>query len=249
MNYIVYFRLKLKHTYYPGEVCRDIRIVPARSTLDWLNRQQLLYRAYDDEWVLLGPEGFQFDKEAGLTLGLFIKRPEMLLYTELDKTTQGHTFILRLTGTESRIDIPADIKETETQKTIRETGRIFYPLANLTGASGAPDELVVYFHAPALKWEYFFIPRNGNSDRNILLEETGKQIAFTSVEKVEFMHAAAWRVRSDAPIVLKEKYPYRLRLTEETPFGKKVLMSRVPWPQPGQFQGTAPGYIRQVVYF
>ena len=111
------------------------------------------------------------------------------------------------------------------------------------------EERVLDFKVKELRWEYIFIPREGQTERKIELLEASGLLHFSVMERVTESGKQGWRTVTDEKVKLQDKYDYQLRLVEHKALGSRVLNKNVVFPRPGQFIYAAEGCIRQVVYY
>lgn len=243
-----FFRLELKQDYYRDSRCRDIGVTVSPDTRQWLARRNVRFHGGNgNEWYLTGDTTRLAGEKTLLRFGLVCRNSHFLYHTNASGTGTKEVFVLQAaTGETGRWHIPDDITGTEPQETPGEIGR-FYLIVNSPGAERT--EATVFFSASRQRWEYVFIPRNGNTNRTLSVEERNNKLTFTSMEMGEYGGMQSWKCQSETPVDLYESYDFVLRLTEQTPFGQKTLLSRLPYPVPGRFSDATEGFIREVVYF
>lgn len=108
---------------------------------------------------------------------------------------------------------------------------------------------VIRYKAKRLYWEYLLLNRQAFRECNLELKDTSEQLLFGVSEIVDYAGRKGIRMVSAEKVALKEFYDYRLRLSEVTALGRRVLRKSVPLPQPGHFPDAAEECVRQVVYF
>ncbi len=132
---------------------------------------------------------------------------------------------------------------------VTENSADFQQVAYPVSAIKPGDEIVLDFKVKELNWEYVFIPREGQDEKQIELLETDGLLHFSPMERVVESGKQAWRTVTEEKVVLQEKYSYHLRLLERKVLGSRVLSKNVLFPRPGQFVYAAEGCVRQVVYY
>lgn len=111
------------------------------------------------------------------------------------------------------------------------------------------EEKVLNFGVKELRWEYIFIPREGQVERQVELLESSGLLHFSAMERVTEQGKQAWRTVSEEKVKLQERYNYQLRLIERKVLGNRVLHKNVMFPIPGQFIYAGKECVRQVVYY
>lgn len=111
------------------------------------------------------------------------------------------------------------------------------------------EEKVLNFGVKELRWEYIFISREGQAERQIELLESSGLLHFSAMEGVTELGKQAWRTVSEEKVKLQERYHYQLRLIEHKVLGNRVLNKNVIFPIPGQFIYAGKECVRQVVYY
>ncbi len=242
------FRLELKQAYYCDNLCRDIGVSVPADTRRWLARRNVRFHAGNgNEWYLTGDPSRLAGENTLLRFDLVCRNPHFPYHTSAEVSGAKEIFVLEaVTGETRRWHIPEDIRGTEPREMPGEIGRVYLAV---TGPATERTEATVFFSTSRQPWEYVFIPRNGHTNRTLSVEERNNKLAFAPVEKYEYGGVPGWKCQSETPVGLYEKYDFQLRLTEQTPFGQKTLVSRLPYPVPGRFSDAARGCIREVVYF
>ncbi|MCC8170895.1 MAG: hypothetical protein LIP00_03730 [Parabacteroides sp.] len=243
-----FFRLELKQAYYRDGRCRDIGVSVPPDTRQWLTRRNIRFHSGNtNEWYLTGDTSRLGGEKTVLRFDLVCRDPHFFYRAATGAPGTNEVFAVRIaTGETCRWQVPEDITGTELREMPGEIGRIYLAV---NGEAAERTEASVVFSAAEQAWEYVFIPRNGNAKRSLSLEERNNRLAFTPMKTYEFMGVSGWKCQSETRVVLQESYDYQLRLTEQTPFGQKTLVSRLPHPVPGRFSDAARGCIRDVVYF
>ena len=132
---------------------------------------------------------------------------------------------------------------------VTENPEDFQQIAIGAGMMGPEQENILNFEVKALKWEYIFIPREGQVERQIELLETSGLLHFSVMEKVVELGKAAWRTVTEEKVAFRENYDYQFRLIERKVLGNRVLNKNLVFPRPGQFIYAGEGCIRQMVYY
>lgn len=243
-----FFRLELKQAYYCDGRCRDIGVSVPPDTRQWLARRNVrLHAGNGNEWYLTGDTSRLAGEKTLLRFGLVCSNPEFPYHTATEVFGTKEVFVLlAVTGKTYRWHIPDDVTGTEPREMPGEIGRVYFAVNN---PGTELTEATVFFPASRQPWEYVFIPRNGNTRRTLSVEERNNKLTFTPVKTYDYGGVPGWRCQSETPVDVYEKYDFELRLSEQTPFGQKTLVSRLPHPAPGRFSDAAEGFIREVVYF
>lgn len=249
-TYTLLLQIKLEHDYYTDKHCRAINVQPTTSCRRWLNNRQLIWQGQEDEWNLIGKKDICFDREELLEIELIATHEHFLYFTKWSNEWTGKQFRLQIKDKKVEWLLPASATAFHPSVQPEKLGVVTIPLFLLPppAEERKPEIFTFTFRAPELYWEYFFIPRNGETRRQIeLVDDTGL-VTFTSLELSDPSDREGWKCSSEQAIAVRESYPFRLRLIERTPFGNKTLMRDVAFPRVGRFVGKK-GVINQICYF
>lgn len=256
-NYGSIYRLKIEHEYFRENVCRAISIIPHAFGL--MKRRGILFKQTAvNEWDIICDSstiGANILTEV-FTFGIIISDPAFILYTDWTEFNPSSTYRLELPATTT--DAVAAIRQTQGKRLINscfctiELQFLENMLKEIQNGKFRTDTL--RFYPKAVKWEYFFIPRNGkeNSGNKFVLKESDDKIIFSDPQAVEILGQKALHFSSDDKIIIKEYYNYRINLLEMIPDGtqiKKTLMKDIPHPKPGNFLNMQTDVIQHICYF
>lgn len=249
-TFATFFHLELKHAYYPDGLCRDIAVSVHPDTRQWLARRNVRFHSGKaNEWYLTGDTSRLKGEDALLRFSLVCRNPHFLYHTARGGFDSENVFAWYVSpGKAAQLHLPEKVTRTEPQEFPGEIGRVYLALNGNLPQAGY-TEASVFFSASEQAWEYVFIPRNGNTNRSLSLEERNNKITFTPMKIYEYRGVTGWTCQSETRVALQERYDYQLRLAEITPFGQKTLVSRLPHPVPGRFTDATEGFIREVIYF
>lgn len=255
-SYRTLYRIKVEHDYFDGKPCTALQchLTPQGEAL--ARRRGLLFRqTAENEWTVL----FNREPDTGLDtliLALSIADTSFPLYTAWDDFRPSADYELELPQKTETLEAVTAIHASGRKRTIgsgfctlhlRMTDEMLQ-VAN----AGTPMQTVLHFHAPKMRWEYLFIPRNSEklSASKIRLEEVAGKIEFTAFKECEAYGRKAWYSRSKGEIPMRLSYTCRLRVTaQEEGKPKRVLLPQVPPPETGTYMDTPKGILRQVCYY
>lgn len=98
-----------------------------------------------------------------------------------------------------------------------------------------------------LRWEYVLLMREWREERVLELKEEEGRLAFEKEGTVEMNGMKGVRLVSAEAVVLRERYGYRLRLSERKELGNKLIAKEVALPVPGRFPECGENCVRAVV--
>lgn len=260
-SYRTLYRITVAHDYFDGQPCTALQCRLSPQGVELARQRGLLFRqTAANEWaVLYDSNGAGPDTENDvLALEMSLADPTFPLYTAWKDFRPVAAHVLELPQTEESMDAATAIRPAGDGK--RKVGIPFCTvLLRLTeqlpeaAKADRPKSVLLRFHAPEVQWEYLFLPRGGGiaSPGTPALEDTAGKVEFSAFEECEAYGRTAWRTISKARIPMRTSYGCRLRLVAQTGGGqqKRVLLSRIPPPEPGRYRSGQAGTIRQVCYF
>lgn len=249
-TYTLLLQLKLEHDYYPDKRCRAIVLQPTAQCRRWLNNRQLVWHGQEAEWNLIGKKEVCFDREESLEIELIAGHEHFFYFTQWSDECTGKQFRLQIEDKQTEWPLPSSATTFHPSGQPKKLGVVTVPLSLLPppAKERKPQLFTFTFKAPELYWEYLFIPRNGETRRQVELIDDAGLITFTALQPDVAHGKEGWRCSSEQAIAVRESYPFRLRLIEKTPFGNKTLMRNVASPRVGQFVWKK-GAIHQICYF
>lgn len=260
-SYRTLYRIAVAHDYFEGQPCTALQCRLSPQGVELARQRGLLFRqTAANEWaVLYDSNGAGPDTENDvLTLEMSLADPAFPLYTAWQNFRPAAAHVLELPRAEESMDAATAIRPAGDGK--RKVGTPFCTvLLRLTeqlpeaAKADRPKSALLRFHAPEMQWEYLFLPRGEGiaSPGTPALEDTAGKVEFSTFEECEAYGRTAWRTVSKARIPMRTSYGCRLRLVAQTGGRqqKRVLLSRIPPPEPGRYQSGQTGILRQVCYF
>lgn len=257
MNYRPLYSLRVEHDYFDRGICRALRcrISPTESAL-W-HRRGLLFRWLgENEWTILyDSEGAGVDTSSDvLALEMEIADPAFVLYTQWDGFRPASAYGLELPLKKETADAAKAIRETAPKRGIcsgfcRINIRMTDKLVK-AARDGKPMTCILQFHAPAYRWEYLLVPRDGDNAQTerYLMEETGGKLHFSPFEPVRIYGKDMLRTVSEEAVPMRERYDVRLKLVSQAgnTGRKQTLLRHIDPPEPGRFLDVDAGLLRQV---
>jgi len=215
----------------------------------------LFRQTEENEWTLAGNTSAVSPGDV-LTLNLSLNDPSFTHYTALDAGFHPSAArVLNFPEEGGIVDAAAAIYEEDRRCGF---GEGFCTLAlQLTentlqkADNGCPVENVMRFRTPSVRWEYLFMPHDGDNTpvESLRLEDMAGTVAFSPFNSGEAYGCRMWRTVSTDEIPLRRSYGCRLRLTaQEGGSRRSVLLTRVGPPVAGRFTDAASGVIRQVCH-
>lgn len=255
------YNIRIEHEYFDGNICRAMQCRISSSGQALWHRRGLLFRQVGmNEWTILyDDEGAGVDTDYDiLALELVMTDPSFVLYTQWNGFQPSSAYQLELPVQPETLEAAEAIAEQSPKRQmgtgfcliqLRLTEEIF-----LSAKAGTPKSVCLLFHAPEYRWEYLFIPRNGESmlPEKLQLEESGGKLTFGPFEAATEYDREVLRTVSHERIPMREHYGFRFRLTSATGGDnrpKQVLLRNVALPKPGAYLSKTPELLRQLCYF
>lgn len=255
-TYRTLYSIKAEHDYFDGSVCRALQCrLTAEGARLAQRRGMLLKQTADAEWTVLyrnEPD----TKNDVLMLELTITDPSFVLYTKWDGFQPSEAYELGLPARKETLDAASAIHKSDRRRNI---GSGFCTIAlRLTekmlqaANAGSPLRAVLQFHAPARRWEYLLIQRTDETmpSGNLQMEDATGQVSFQGFKETAAYGRKAWKTVSKSRIPMRLTYGCKLRVTlQDGNKQKRILLSAVPPPQPGQFADVMGDTLRQVCHY
>lgn len=239
------WKLKIVHNYFVNGEMADIELQPTTESTAFLRRRGLIWhRVGVSQWELLEFGSNTLDKDDKITLELS-SRNELLPYvTDIKWGREIHVLTLDL-GRDQRIQMNT-VSKTEVLRSSGAFFRLECPIGQLQDRL-CVTELV--FDSPILYWEYLLIPRDGNLDRELIIEDQSGKMIFGPCERTVFMGKEMLKIRSNEKVSLRERPSNDLRLYEKVRDMKRQIMAHIPSPIPGRFISDSKDAVQSILYF
>lgn len=257
--YKTLYTLTVEHEYFDRGKCRAIQCMVSPRNIDLWRQRGLLFRAIDlNQWtILFDSNGTGVDTSSDvLMLDLTISDPAFVLYTRLDDFRSSSSYGLDLPAASNTVEVAQSIRKTSSQQT---SSRGFCTIhLRLTdellraAQEGNPESCTLVFHAQECRWEYLLDPYADDmyASTPLLIEEYNGKLTFPSPEPVMEYGRRMLRTVSNETVRMHERYDYRLKLTAEgNASRRRVLLTSLPLPQPGEYLDASPGLLRQICRF
>lgn len=254
-SYRTLYRIKVVHDYFDGQPCTALqcRLTPQGEAL--AKRRGLLFRQTSaDEWTCLFRTVPAEDDV--LTMDLYLTDPAFALYTAWEGFRPSAAYGLALPAPKEEVEAASAIRPTDGKRSI---GRGFCTIGlrlteEMTQAAeaGNPMQATIRFRALSAQWEYLFIPRGGTDvpTGRLVLEDAAGKVEFPAFKKCGVYGRQGWCTLSKSPVPMRRSYGCRLRLTaQDEGRQKRILLKRIPAPEPGRFPDAGKGILRQVCYY
>ena len=256
-SYRKLYQIIVKHEYFGDEPCPSLKLCLSHESEALMYRRDMLFRETGrGSWMLLFSEEPDTKNDV-LHLELSIADPMFALYTDWPGFKPSDRYELRLPVSGELTDATSVMQHMDKKRSIGSgfcsiALQLDEPLVQ-AARSGKPEEAVLQFHTPEKQWEYLFIPQgdDGIDGTQLLMEDTTGNIKFSPFTPGEAYWRKAWRTVSESPIPIRDTYGCKLRLVAMLSNGKqkRILLSHVEPPQPGQYMSEDKGGLRQVDYF
>lgn len=254
-SYRTLYRIKVVHDYFDGQPCTALqcRLTPQGEAL--AKRRGLLFRQTGaDEWSCLSRTVPAEDDV--LTMDLYLTDPAFAFYTAWEGFRPSAAYGLELPVLEEEVEAATAIRPTDGKRGI---GRGFCTIGlRLTeemakaAEAGKPMQATIRFRSLSAQWEYLFIPRGGTDTTvgRLALEDAAGKVEFPTFKECGVYGRQGWRTMSKSPVPMRRSYGCRLRITvQDEGRQKRILLKRIPAPEPGRFPDAGKGILRQVCYY
>lgn len=251
------YQIIVRHDYFEDGLCPSLNLMPSMESRTMMTRRNILFRQMDIGcWSLFSMAEPDTDNDV-LYMELYVSDPAFVIYTDWPDFKPSGRYELQLPTAADLHDAASAIRLTDRKRSIGEgfcsVGLHLNRKMTDAAFAGNPEEVVLQFHAPEKQWEYLFIPQSDETiDGSMLLLEDAKgNIRFGPFTPCMAYGRTAWRTVSEKTIRMRDSYDCRLRLMALSSNGKqkRILLSQIKPPQPGQFMDNQNDMLRQVCYF
>lgn len=117
----------------------------------------------------------------------------------------------------------------------------------LSWSPGGERVIEMECRSKQLRWEYVLLMREWREERMLELKEGEGRLTFEKEGTVVMNGMKGVRLVSAETVILRERYDYRLRLSERRPLGNKLIAREVVFPEPGRFPECGEKCLRAVI--
>lgn len=261
-DYRPIFTFRLEHDYYMHNVCRSIGFRVAPSGMSLLKRRGLVFKQIaDNEWCIIGDcAGSGVDDGSDtLELEMVLLDPKFKDFTVWSDFNLAHAYNLQMPCESSVVDATQVIQRTNIKRRgdafcsvqIKLSNQMF---ENARNGKSEDNRNTLRFYAPKVYWEYIFIPRSGEANKDLILEDVHNNVTFSAMKKVEVepFPTPVLHTISESLIPMREHYDLSFSLMEivrREPLMKRTLLRQLPHPSLGRFITERPDSIQQICYF
>lgn len=239
---------KITHEYFDHSEPKGISLDFKPDSSILVLRRGLMWRKVKaGEWNLIAfDDQNPFMEDDKIVLELSVSGRSLVYVTDWDWKLSRECYELNLSKNQLNIDMRGviGVKNTASPKVFF---RLNVEIEKLIDAQPLVTEL--NFKTFDKYWEYIFIPRDKNTDRELKLEDIKGLVTFNECEQSIFLESRCLRCCSVEKVRMKENFDSSLRLWELFPTGKKVLANQIPCPEPGRFINAADDTLLHVFYF
>ncbi|GEM_PF-6257739 len=238
--------LKIKHPYYWSELCQDVELSPCPQTNDLLKRRGYrILKATDGEWYLMDLQMYGIVADEHYRFFVKTKNNILPYITVSGILLPENAIKLRVDNINSSIIVPDKTSERITT----HPGSIFDIDLQLHCKKNN-DPVITEIQLPVAEyfWEYLFVNRYTETRGRLSIYDISHKIPFDLGIETEYKGMKAVLFRSLVKIPCSERYGLNLTLTEGVQHSKRVLMHKLPFPQPGMYLDAPPDTLRKVWY-
>lgn len=232
------WRLKIKHDFFRDGNCRGLKYsLSQKSDLLLRKRGSRLIQTGGSEWVLITFDEDIFDDSDQLELDFMCEDQNLVYSTEWDWQAGGTCRQIEV-GINSNMHI--DMKTLPGERVSCRPNVYFRMVVSLHGVNYQRTSVTeLDFSAKSLYWEYWLIPRDGNTDRNLELEikDSNKEIkCYRCEDSSNPINKPLVKFRTSVRFKAQEEGSERVSLYEILPSGiRKPLLRSLPLPIVGRF--------------
>lgn len=185
MNYKLFFDIQIKHQYFEPESCEDLVIHPSQETARIFKGQHLIVKKTNVGIQVLIPldeKGnikVNLSKEDVMSFLIFPSTAGFSAYTDLSALDEGEVFSftnLKLTKSAKELKWSM-VKENHVHQGFSCLAKVdIHPTGYLLNEADHPKIYTLTFNAQSIKWKYYFLSTNGNT--NLSIEDKQKEILF-----------------------------------------------------------------------
>ncbi len=259
-DYRSIFTIRLEHDYYMHNICRAIQLGITTEGILLMKRRNLMFKQIrENEWAIVGDcaGAGVFDEFDILKLEMVLLEPKFVYFTDWKNYQTRYTYHLNMPCKKNIVEASKAMHCTTIKRKGNNLCSIDIQLSNQMfekAKIGETENNTLAFRTPKVRWEYLLTSRNGESTRNLKIEDGNNQIAFSQIKKVEmelFSHPV-FSTTTKSSIPMKEHYELLFSLVEivrKEPMMKRVLIKQLQYPVLGAFISERSDIIRQIVYY
>lgn len=201
------WRLKIKHDFYRDGNCRGLKcILSQKSELLLRKRGGRFIQDGVSDWLLVAFDDDIFDDSDQLEMDFMCEDKSLLYNTEWDWQADGTCRQIQVSVND---DVHIDMRTLPGEKINSKPPVFLRVVVSLSGMNYQKTSVTkLNFTAKTLYWEYWLIPRDGKTDRNLELEIKD------GVEEIECHRCGDSSNPMNLPLV-KFKTSVRLKSQEE----------------------------------
>lgn len=232
------WRLKIKHDFYRDGNCHGLKYsLSQKSDLLLRRRGSRLMQTGVSEWLLIAFGDDVFDDSDQLELDFICEDNNLIYNTEWDWQANGTCWQIQV---DVNNDIPIDMRTLPGKKVDSKRNIFFQMVVSLHGINSQRTSVTeLDFTTKSFYWEYWLIPRDGNTDRSLELEikDSDKEIECHRCEDSSNpMNVSLVKFRTSVPLKSQEYGLEKVTLYEILPSGiRRPLLRSLPLPIPGRF--------------
>ncbi len=236
------WRLKIKHDYYRNGDCRGLKYSLSQNS-DMLLRKRggRLIQAREAEWLLIAFSDDIFDDADQLELDFICEDLNLIYNTEWDWQADGTCPQIRVgANKDMRMDMRMDMRTPPDERVYAKPNIFFRMIVSLHGINYQRTSVTeLFFTAKSFYWEYWLVPRDGNTDRNLELEikDSNKEIeCYRCEDSGNPMNIPLVKFRTSVRLKAQEEGSEKVSLYEILSSGvRKPLLRSLPLPILGKF--------------
>lgn len=239
------WKLKIIHNYFVNGETSSFDLQLTKESTFLLGRRGLLWRRVGlSYWELLDMGQNTLDKDDKITLELSPKNDLLPYVTDMEWGRGTHVLPLDFQKNQS-----IRMNAVSEKKVVTLPGVLLSLECPIGQLLNRPCVTELVFDSPVLYWEYLLIPRDGNLDRELLIEDQSGKITFGPCERTMFMNIEMLKIRSNEKVSLRDRPSNDLRLYEKVRDMKRIIVPHLPLPIPGRYLSDSKDTIQALSYF
>lgn len=217
------YSIDLFYDFYEDGYCKEIKLEPAKNTVELFNRRNILFRKdFPGKWTFWSQQQDPFREEDKVCLTMILLDTSFLY---------GAGMVLQ-----------------GALRNVHKQG--MYPSSlELSKEDLKRGEMKLYFQAKSFIWEYVFIfYKEEICVSSFFLEEKEGKIRFKKEREFEYDGKKAIGFISEKAIPLHQSYPYVLILYENVEGIRRMRLKNIDPPEPGKMISEYPERMRTIHY-